>query len=162
MPEVRHVTYDPQYAGAFAELNYEWIETYFAVEDEDRAALEDPDGYAIAAGGEIFFVLEDDHPVGTVAMVPFKGQSEGVAYELAKMAVKPACQGRGYSHLLMQACIQFAGDRNADEIVLITNDVLAPALGLYTGSGFVPMPINSDTRYSRGNLEMRLSLTPRR
>ena len=58
----------------------------------------------------------------------------------------------------MQACIQFANDRNADEIVLITNDVLAPALGLYTRSGFVAMPANSDTRYSRGNLEMRLRL----
>jgi GNAT superfamily N-acetyltransferase len=158
MAVVRLTTYHPQYASAFAELNYEWIETYFAVEDEDRAALEDPHAYAIATGGEIFFVMEDELPVGTVAMVPFKGHSDGRAYELAKMAVAPACQGRGYSHLLMQACIAFAKDRNADEIVLITNDVLTPALGLYTASGFKPMPANSDTRYSRGNLEMRLRL----
>lgn len=158
MPEVELTTYRPQYAQAFAELNYEWIEAYFAVEDEDRAALEDPERYALAPGGEIYFVLEDGQPVGTVAMVPFKGVSKGKAYELAKMAVRPDCRGRGYSHLLMQACIQFAADHHADEIVLITNDVLAPALGLYTRSGFVAMPANTDTRYSRGNLEMRLWL----
>ncbi len=158
MPEVELTTYDPKYARAFAELNYEWIETYFAVEDEDRAALEDPENYALAPGGEIYFVLQDGEPVGTVAMVPFKGHSEGKAYELAKMAVRPDCQGRGYSHLLMQACIDFAKDHAADEIVLITNDVLGPALGLYTRSGFVAMPANTDTRYSRGNLEMRLRL----
>ena len=58
----------------------------------------------------------------------------------------------------MQACIEFARDKGAAEIVLITNDVLKPALGLYTASGFQPMPANSDTRYSRGNLEMRLRL----
>ena len=158
MPEVRLTTYEPRYAKAFAELNYEWIEAFFAVEDEDRAALEDPEGYAIAKGGEIYFVLEDDVPVGTVAMVPFKGDSDGIAYELAKMAVRHACQGRGYSHLLMQACIEFARARNAYEIVLVTNDVLAPALGLYSRSGFVAMPAYSDPRYNRGNLEMRLRL----
>jgi len=158
MAEVQLITYDPRYARAFAELNYEWIEAYFAVEDEDRAALEDPEGYALAPGGEIYFVLQDGEPVGTVAMVPFKGHSDGIAWELAKMAVRPDCQGRGYSQLLMQACIQFARDRAADEIVLITNDVLGPALGLYTRSGFIAMPANTDTRYSRGNLEMRLRL----
>ena len=158
MAQVRLTAYAPVYASAFAALNYEWIETHFAIEAEDRAALDDPYTYAIANGGEIFFVLEDEEPVGTVAMVPFKGESAGVAFELAKMAVRPDRRGRGYSHLLMQACLQFARERGATEIVLITNDVLAPALGLYTASGFVAMPANTDTRYSRGNLEMRLRL----
>ena len=162
MSKVQLITFDARYAQAFAELNYEWIETYFAVEDEDRAALEDPVGYAIEPGGEIFFVLEDEVAVGTVAIVPFKGEPGAAkhpeVYELAKMAVRPGCQGRGYSDLLMQACIDFARRKSAVQIVLITNDLLAPALGLYTKSGFVAMPVNSDQRYSRGNLEMRLEL----
>ncbi len=153
-------TYDPAYARAFAELNYQWIKEYFVVEDEDRAALEDPEGYAINPGGEIFVVLEDDVVVGCVAMVPAKGDEEGVVYELAKMAVRPDRRGRGHSQLLMQACIDFARGKDADEIMLVTNDVLAPALGLYTSAGFQAVTF-SDTRYERGNLEMRLPLKPR-
>jgi GNAT superfamily N-acetyltransferase len=158
MSAVRLTTYDRRYAADFARLNYQWIETFFVIETEDRLALEDPEGYAIRTGGEIFFVLEGERVVGTAAMVPFKAAPGAGTYELAKMAVQPDCQGRGYSKLLMQACIDFARAKHASEIVLITNDQLAPALGLYTAAGFVPMPQNSDGRYARGNLEMRLYL----
>ena len=155
----RLVTYEKRYAPDFARLNYQWIEEYFTVEDEDRLALEDPEGYAIAPGGEIFFVLEQEVAVGTVAMVPFKGAvaSDRRVYELAKMAVAPDRRGRGYSHMLMQACIDFAVDKQAHEIMLVTNDILAPALGLYEQAGFKPTQY-SDSRYARGNLEMRLTL----
>ncbi len=166
MAQVSLISYDPRFAADFARLNYQWIEQYFAIETEDRLALDNPEAYAIHTGGEIFFLLEDDAVVGTVAMVPFKGgdvvgQSQRISpqiYELAKMAVDPLFQGRGHSKLLMRACIDFAQSRGASEIVLITNDQLGPALGLYTQAGFVPMPQNSDTRYARGNLEMRLTL----
>lgn len=165
--DVQLVPFDAQFAKAFASLNYEWIKQYFEVEPEDTRALENPHEYAIQPGGEIFFVLEDGAPVGTVAMVPFKGECsqkehrgspQGTLFELAKMAVQPNCQGRGYSKLLMQACIEFAQTSGASEIVLITNDRLKPALGLYEAYGFKAMPVNGDTRYARGNLEMRLQL----
>lgn len=147
------VTFDERYAEAFAELNYQWIEHYFEVEEEDRIALGDPVGYALDPGGEIFFVLEDAHPVGTVAMVP-KG---GGVFELAKMAVRPDRQGLGYSKLLMDACLDFARGRGAREVMLVTNDILAPALGLYNRAGFEAVEF-SDQRYDRGNLEMHLQL----
>ena len=156
------VSFDPRFSEAFASLNYEWIQHYFEVEQEDRDALEDPVGYAIEPGGEIFFVLEerenngekDEEPVGTVAMVP---KPDGV-FELAKMAVRPDRQGKGYSNLLMNACIEFAHSRGAREVMLVTNDILAPAMGLYTKAGFKTVEF-SDNRYARDNTEMRLKLT---
>lgn len=162
------ITYDPKYRQYFADLNYQWIEHYFEVEDEDRAALDHPDAYALDKGGEIFFVLEDGVPVGTVAIVPFQTQPADVSkntlsanepkiYELAKMAVSPQRQGRGYSKLLMQACIEFAQANHATQIVLITNDKLTPALTLYQKAGFKAAPTNTDQRYARGNLEMHLT-----
>ena len=147
------ITFEGRFAAAFAALNYQWIEHYFEIEDEDRSALDDPVGYAIKPGGEIFFVLEGEEAVGTVAMVP---KGDGV-FELAKMAVRPDRQGRGYSSLLMDACIGFARDQGAHEIMLVTNDMLTPALGLYEKAGFRAVQF-SDARYARGNLEMRLSL----
>ena len=141
-------------AAEFARLNYRWIEHHFSVEAEDVKALENPVAYALVPGGMIYFVLVDGVCAGTVAMVP---KGEGV-FELAKMAVDPGYQGQGLSHRLMQACVDFARDRNAAEVTLTTNDGLAPALGLYEHWGFVAEPVNRDARYARGNLQMRLDL----
>jgi ribosomal protein S18 acetylase RimI-like enzyme len=151
------VTYADKFAGDFARLNYEWIERLFTIEEEDVRSLSDPRGYVIDQGGEIFFVLAElaadrpGVPVATVAMTP---HDPGV-FELAKMAVDPDWQGHGLGRLLIDACIEFAEQREAREIMLVTNDGLAAALGLYRSAGFQAVAEYSDVRYSRGNLEMR-------
>ena len=70
------VGFDPRYAEAFARLNYQWIEHYFAVEPEDRRALDHPFEYAIAPGGEIFFAL---HEQRRGAMESFLFRDRGAA-----------------------------------------------------------------------------------
>ena len=160
MPEVQIVDYEVRFASHFASLNYQWITEYFRVEEEDRKALDDPEGYAIRPGGNIFFLLEDKIPVGTVAMVPITRSEEEqeLYFELAKMAVRPDCRGKGYGSMLMQYCIDFARSAEAHEIMLVTNDVLSAAVALYEQAGFREVSEYSDSRYERGNLEMRLTL----
>lgn len=160
MPEVQIVDYEVRFASHFASLNYQWITEYFRVEEEDRKALDDPEGYAIRPGGNIFFLLEDEIPVGTVAMVPITRSEEEqeLCFELAKMAVRPDCRGKGYGSMLMQHCIDFARSAEAHEIMLVTNDVLSAAVALYEQAGFREVSEYSDSRYERGNLEMRLTL----
>ena len=160
MPEVQIVDYEVRFASYFASLNYQWITEYFRVEEEDRKALDDPEGYAIKPGGNIFFLLEDEIPVGTVAMVPITRSEEEqeLCFELAKMAVRPDCRGKGYGSMLMQHCIDFARSAEAHEIMLVTNDVLSAAVALYEQAGFREVSEYSDSRYERGNLEMRLTL----
>ena len=162
MSEPQLITYRKEYAQAFADLNYRWIEHYFEIEEEDRKALDNPEGYALSKGGQIFFVVIDGEPVGTVAMVPHAWQGEQIqSFELAKMAVQPGHQGRGLSRLLMQACIEFAKAGGAQEVMLVTNDVLTPAVTLYEKFGFQAQPVMADQRYSRGNLQMVLRLDER-
>ena len=160
MPEVQIVDYEVRFASHFASLNYQWITEYFRVEEEDRKALDDPEGYPIRQGGNIFFLLEDKIPVGTVAMVPITRSEEEqeLCFELAKMAVRPDCRGKGYGSMLMQYCIDFARSAEAHEIMLVTNDVLSAAVALYEQAGFREVSEYSDSRYERGNLEMRLTL----
>lgn len=148
------ITYRDEFAADFARLNYEWIERYFSVEEEDVKTLSDPVSHIIDPGGEIFFILADGKAVGTVAMTPH----EPGVFELAKMAVQAEFQGERLSHRLMQACIDFAVQRGASQIMLVTNDSLAAALGLYESVGFEPAAEYRDARYARGNLEMRLHL----
>ena len=81
----------PELAGAFRQLNLDWIERLFAVEPADRKVLDDPQRAIIQPGGMIYFALDGERPVGTVAMILV---SPG-RYELAKMAVASSHQRRG-------------------------------------------------------------------
>ena len=161
MPDVRVVDFEARFAGDFAELNYQWITEYFHIEAQDRKALDHPEEYAILPGGNIFFVLEDEIPVGTAAMVPIETSIDvgELVFELAKMAVAKEKRGRGYGVLLIERCISFAREQGASEIMLVTNDILLAALSLYERAGFRSVPEYSDARYERGNLEMRLPLS---
>ena len=132
MKDLNIVSYKKKYKADFEKLNREWIEEFFQMEDEDFYTLQNPESYVIEKNGEIFFALYDQKVIGTAAMIPF---SDGV-FELAKMAVMKSFQGRGVGKLLLKRCILFAQERQADEIFLLTNDVLKPALNLYLSCGF--------------------------
>lgn len=152
MDPIELATYRPDLAGAFASLNREWIERLFRVEASDAAVLADPEGYIIRPGGQIFFALDNGTAVGTVAAV--RG-SNGV-FELAKMAVSPAYQGRGLGERLGQAAVDFAREAGARMIFLETNSRLANAIRLYERLGFAHAPHPSASAYERSDVYMAL------
>jgi len=145
------ITYDPTYRTAFAELNRTWIEHYFVLEPLDEAYLNNPEKKILSNGGEIFFLLEDNRAVGTCAMIQ---HTLGV-FELAKMAVAPEAQGRGYGKRLLEAALAFAVDKKADTVFLVSSRKLPTALRLYERYGFVhsdDIPVVLD--YSRSDVSM--------
>ena len=154
MNNLRIISFNKKYKADFEKLNREWIEEFFQMEDEDIHTLQNPESYVIQKNGEIFFAINDQIVIGTAAMIPF---SEDV-FELAKMSVKKGFQGKGVGKLLLKRCIQFAQERNAIEIFLLTNDILKPALNLYLSCGFVIKNKYDDERYERGNTKMHLIL----
>ena len=154
MNNLRITSFNKKYKADFEKLNREWIEEFFQMEDEDFHTLQNPESYVIQKNGEIFFAINDQIVIGTAAMIPF---SEDV-FELAKMSVKKGFQGKGVGKLLLKRCIQFAQARNANEIFLLTNDILKPALNLYLSCGFVIKNKYDDERYERGNTKMHLIL----
>jgi ribosomal protein S18 acetylase RimI-like enzyme len=150
------VPYRAELAPAFEALNREWIERFFEVEAADEAVFADPEGTVIAGGGQIFFALLGGEPVGTVAVFPHRGE-----YELAKMAVTPRAQGRGIGDRLLEAAVRFARDAGVDELVLVTNSSLAPAIRLYEKHGFRHVPVDPATsEYARADVRMTLRLRP--
>ena len=154
MKDLNIVSYKKKYKADFEKLNREWIEEFFQMEDEDFYTLQNPESYVIEKNGEIFFALYDQKVIGTAAMIPF---SDGI-FELAKMSVMKGYQGRGVGKLLLKRCIQFAQEKQADEIFLLTNDVLKPALNLYLSCGFKIKDKYDDERYKRGNTKMTLMI----
>ena len=149
------VQYRPEYAHAFRELNLEWITTYFKVEEADRVALDDPEGYIIRNGGFIFVALYKKQPVGVCALINTPGRD--YQYELAKMAVSPRMQGMNIGWLLATAAIAKAKKMGATKLYLESNTRLKPALGLYSKLGFRKVA-GHPTPYERANIQMELDL----
>ncbi len=155
-PRVVVVPYRDEFRAAFEQLNRDWIETYFVLEDPDREVFRDPQAKILAPGGQIFFVIEGSQVQGTCAVLRHT-QDE---YEIAKMAVTPAARGRGFGDLLMEAAIGFASEAGARRLVIVSNTVLEPAIRLYQKHGFVRVPLAADSRYQRANIRLERELRP--
>jgi putative acetyltransferase len=138
----------------FAQLNLQWIQQYFQVEEADRLVFADPHGAFVASGGEVFFALHGGQVLGTCAL---RKESEGT-YELCKMAVAPEARGLGLGDALMRAVVRFAQEKGARRVYLVSNTKLAPALGLYRKHGFVTVregeAVSLEAGYARADIEM--------
>lgn len=151
-PDIRIELFDPRWRADFERLNVAWLERYFAVEPVDREVLSNPEAHILAGGGHILFAVDEHgHAVGTVAL---RHEGNGV-YELTKMAVDPACQGRGIGRALMDAALESYRVANGRQLLLESNSALAPALALYESVGFrrrsAPRP---GSHYARADVFM--------
>jgi ribosomal protein S18 acetylase RimI-like enzyme len=148
------ITYREELRAAFEQLNRDWIERYFVLEQADRDVFSDPETSIRARGGEIFFVVDGTRALGTCAVLRHKADE----YEIAKMAVASFARGRGLGDRLMEAAIGFARERGARKVAIVSNTILEPALRLYRKHGFVEVPLAADSRYQRANIRMELDL----
>ena len=154
MSNVTIVSFDEEYSSIFYELNKLWIEESWLLEKSDKFDLLNPKESIIDKGGEIFFALIDGNVIGTVAMI----RSADRIYELAKMTVEINYRGNGVANKLMDQCLNYAMNNNAQQIYLITNDTLVIARNLYDKYGFKEVKLDSD-KYLRGNVKMALNLS---
>lgn len=150
------VPWDPRFAPDFDRLNRWWLEKWFTVEPLDEAYLSDPHGKVIAKGGEIFFALDESgRAIGCCAAVPRDADS----FELAKLGVDPTVHGRGTGRALCEAVIDFAKQRGAARVLLVSNSGLTAALRLYERLGFVHAPFPFPQPYVDSDVYMELALT---
>lgn len=153
--DVKIVAYHDKYHSAFKSLNEEWISTYFKLEEADRKALGNPKSYILDKGGKIFVALYNDQPVGVCSLI--KMDDPEYQYELAKMAVSPAIQGKSIGWLLGQAVVNAARELGASKLYLESNTALKPAINLYHKLGFKKV-VGRSTPYERCNIQMELIL----
>jgi GNAT superfamily N-acetyltransferase len=153
MSDVRIVAYAARHRERFKELNLAWITEYFRVEEADRRALGDPDGYILGHGGHIFIAEADGQAVGGCALI----RNDDGSFELAKMAVDPAMRGHGIGRALGEAAIAKARALGAPRVELESNTRLTPAITLYRALGFVEVPLPA-SEYERANIKMVLEL----
>src|SRR6478736_2866894 len=118
------IPYSDEYAAVFKVLNLEWLDKYNLTESHDLLILNDPKGTIIDNGGAIFLAKSGDEIVGSAAII----NEDNDIYELAKMTVAPAFQGKGISKLLLEKCLEAAKERDAKKLILFSNSQLQTAI----------------------------------
>jgi ribosomal protein S18 acetylase RimI-like enzyme len=149
-PIVKVVPYEAAYADYFYDFNIAWLEKYFYVEPFDKEVLSQAEKYILDPGGYIFFAVEGDKVMGTVALLI----RDNNAFELTKMAVSPEFQGKKVGQILMQYCIDFAKEKRFKKLFLYSNRTLENAIHIYRKFGFIEVEIEADSPYERSNIKM--------
>lgn len=137
----------------FYNLNIEWLETYFYVEDHDKKVLNNPKNYIIDKGGVILFVLLDNAVIGTVALMPTLSKD---IYELTKMAIKPNLRGKKIGQKLMTKVLKLAKVKKINKLILYSNSKLINAIHLYKKFNFKEIVVDKYSPYERANIKMEL------
>jgi len=149
----------PELAQGFADVNYEWLEKDFTVEQVDRDVLSRPE-VILEDGGDIFFASVAGKVVGACALWPASDDpsSEERGVELTKMGVLEAYQGRGIGRRLMELALEWARDLGVGRVFLMTNTKLSPALALYRKAGFRVVRSGPHPKYDRCDLLMEIQV----
>ncbi len=120
----------------FRELNEQWLENGFQIEEADRRILEDPETEILAGDGVILFARLNDRIIGTCAL----RRIDSTSFELCKMAVDPMERGKQVGRRLAMSAISRAIYLRAGRLLLMTSPDLIAANGLYRSLGFTYVP----------------------
>lgn len=152
---IKVIPYEPCHKDVFKSLNEQWITQHWKLEPHDFECLGDPQKYIMDKGGFIFVATYKDNPVGVCALC--KMDSPEYDYELAKLAVSPAAQGKGIGTLLCSAVIAKAKALGAKTLFLESNTLLEPAIRTYRKLGFKELA-EYHPAYERGDIQMELNI----
>ena len=147
------IEYSDHYASDFKQINLEWLEKYGLAEEPDFLMLNDPLGKIIEPGGAVYLARIENNIVGSAALIH---EHDGI-FELAKMTVVPAWQGKGISKLLLEKCLDKARELKARKIILFSNSQLHAALQLYLKYGFKHVKV-MNSPFVTADVKMELEL----
>jgi GNAT superfamily N-acetyltransferase len=122
------------HAKAFHDINAQWIESMFVLEEHDRHVLTHPRELIIDPGGVILMAASEAH--GVVGACALMKTSEGV-FELTKMGVLQNARGLKAGEFLLRAVLERAATMDMTVLYLLTNSKCEAAIHLYEKNGFV-------------------------
>lgn len=125
--------YQPAHQPGFYDINAAWIEAHYALEDEDRRFLSDPQTHIIDKGGMVFFLLDGNEVAGCCGVM----KMDHATFELVRMSVDSRFRGKGYGEALVKHAAEWCRQRGATQLILETGSALKTAIGLYERLGFV-------------------------
>lgn len=148
------ISFEPKYAESFKKLNLEWLEHFFVVEPHDQEVLGQPEKHIIDPGGKIFFAIDTDEVIATVALMKL---DQGI-FELTKMAVSPKARGKKIGQKLMEHTLDFSQTQPWKKLIIYSNRKLENAIHIYKKYGFKEIPLEQNLPYDRADIKLELIL----
>jgi ribosomal protein S18 acetylase RimI-like enzyme len=102
----------------------------------------------------IFFARINNEIVGTCSAIKVNDD----VFELAKMAVTEKAQGKQAGKKLALVVIGYAISQKAKTVILETASKLTAAISLYEKLGFIYVPFDHPSKYTRTTFKMKLNL----
>ena len=155
MTEHAIINFKNEYSKLFYDLNIEWLNEFFLVEDYDKKILSNPHKYIINKGGSIFFAKTEGKIIGVVALMPTYKPD---VYELTKMGVKKSSRNKGVGKLLIKKCIEQAIKNKLKKVIIYSNRKLENAIYLYKSFGFIEVELEKKSNYQRADIKLELLL----
>lgn len=134
------VPYDKKYKNEFVAMNKQWISEMFVLEEADIEILGNIDK-SIAKGAQIFFAIDESGDVMACCMIAPLDNGE---WEIEKFCAKKKYAGKGAGTACLQACIDYAKDKNVGKIVIVSNRKCVQAVKLYRHKGFEEVPVDKE------------------
>ncbi len=147
-------------AQAFYRINAEWIQSMFALEQNDIDLLSNPRELILDKGGVVLFA--ETAALGVVGACALMVSKDGWV-ELTKMGVLESARGLKVGEFLLAKTLERAASLGMDKVYLLTNKKCAAAIHLYEKLGFVhdaEIMTKFGARYERCDVAM--SFRPRR
>ena len=155
MTKYEIINFKNEYSKLFYDLNIEWLNEFFLVEDYDKKILSNPQKYIINKGGSIFFDNKCGRIIGVVALMP---THELGVYELTKMGVKKALRNKGVGKLLLKKCIEQVRENELKKVIIYSNRKLENGIYLYKSFGFTEVELEKKSNYKRADIKLELDL----
>jgi DNA-binding MarR family transcriptional regulator/GNAT superfamily N-acetyltransferase len=132
--QVQVLDYKPSLKHHFTDLVAPWLSGVLngTLEKEDEFTVYRPDEAYLLPGGFLFFAMQDDICLGTVAL---KRLDENT-FEFAKLFISPDARKMGIATKLIERCISRCKENNAKELWLQTTMRMPDAHKLYYKFGF--------------------------
>jgi GNAT superfamily N-acetyltransferase len=158
METVQILDYKPSLKHCFTDLVKPWLLSVLGgkLEKEDEFTIHEPGDAYLQPGGFVFFAMEADKCLGTVALKRLDEKS----FEFAKLIVTEDARNKGVATKLIRKCITRCRENSISELWLQTTMRMPAAHKLYYKLGFEdqPAPPQMDV-LRRTEKIMRLKLT---
>lgn len=155
MTKYEIINFKNEYKKHFYDLNIEWLNEFFLVEDYDQKILSNPQKHIINKGGSVFFAKKDKKIIGVVALMP---TDELDVYELTKMGVRKSFRNQGAGRLLINKCVEQAKLNKLKKVIIYSNRKLENAIYLYKSFGFNEVDLEKKSNYQRSDIKLELRL----
>lgn len=134
MSTISILDYRPSLKHHFTDLVAPWLSGVLngTLEKEDEFTVYQPDEAYLLPGGFIFFAMQGDFCLGTVALKRLNEDS----FEFAKLFVSPDARKLGIATKLIERCINRCKENEAKELWLQTTMRMPDAHKLYYKLGF--------------------------